>query len=64
MLVKFEFITVNNQVEYEALVTRLNIAKDIGVKCLTICSDSQIVVSQVEVIKPRISYCGNIWKEF
>ena len=38
----------NNQVEYEALIVRLKLAKDLGVKSLTIRSDSQLVVGQVK----------------
>ena len=43
--IKFDFPVSNNQVEYEALIAGLKLAKDIGVSRLLICNDSQIVTS-------------------
>ena len=43
----FDFQTTNNQVEYEAFVSRLNLGKDMGVKSLTARSDLQLVVGHV-----------------
>lgn len=43
----FDFFTINNEVEYEALIARLKIIKELGVAHLTIFSDCQLVVGQV-----------------
>lgn len=43
----FEFKATNNEVEYEALTTRMQLAKVVGTKHLTVISDSQLVVGQV-----------------
>ena len=45
--IKFDFLVSNNQAEYEALIARLQLASDVNVNKLTICSDSQIVMSQM-----------------
>ncbi|XP_072077913.1 uncharacterized protein [Arachis hypogaea] len=45
--VRYEFPVSNNQVEYEALLASLTLAKEVGAKILEICSDSQVVSSQV-----------------
>ena len=47
MFIKFDFPVSNNQAEHEALIPSLQLASDVGVERLTICSDSQIVTSQV-----------------
>ena len=47
MSIKFDFLISNNQAEYEALIAELQLAIDVGVTRLTVCSDSQIVTSQV-----------------
>ena len=36
-----------NQTKYESLITRLKLAKNLGVKSLIVKSDSQLVVDQV-----------------
>ena len=41
------FKATNNEAEYEALITGLNLAKDMGIKKLSIRSDSQQVVNQL-----------------
>ncbi|KAL5554777.1 hypothetical protein UlMin_042178 [Ulmus minor] len=41
------FKATNNEAEYEALIARLNLAKDMGIKKLSIRSDSQLVVNQL-----------------
>ncbi|XP_072080892.1 uncharacterized protein [Arachis hypogaea] len=46
-LVKFEFSVSNNQVEYEALLGGLALAREVGATRLEICSDSQVVTSQI-----------------
>ncbi|XP_074361084.1 uncharacterized protein LOC141701299 [Apium graveolens] len=44
--ITFAFKATNNQAKYEALLSGLRLAKSLGVKCLIIYSDSQIVVRQ------------------
>jgi len=44
---KFEFKTSNNQAEYEALLTGLELARDMGADCLVCHSDSQLLVGQL-----------------
>ncbi|KAL8099799.1 hypothetical protein AgCh_032162 [Apium graveolens] len=44
--ITFAFKATNNQAEYEALLSGLRLAKSLGVRRLTIYSDSQIVVRQ------------------
>ena len=44
---KFEFKASNNQAEYEALIAGLKLAIDVSVKNLTVQSESQLLVSQV-----------------
>ena len=41
------FKATNNEAEYEALIAGLNHAKDMGIKKLSIRSDSQLVVNQL-----------------
>ena len=43
----FNFQLTNNQAEYESLIIRLKLAKDLGVKSLVLKSDSQLIVGQV-----------------
>nr|XP_025681124.1 uncharacterized protein LOC112782770 [Arachis hypogaea] len=45
--VRFEFPISNNQAEYEALIGGLTLAAEVGARRLEICSDSQVVTSQV-----------------
>ncbi|XP_015964818.1 uncharacterized protein LOC107488572 [Arachis duranensis] len=45
--VRFEFPISNNQAEYEALIAGLILAAEVGARRLEICSDSQVVTSQV-----------------
>ncbi|XP_016167896.1 uncharacterized protein LOC107610350 [Arachis ipaensis] len=45
--VKFKFPVSNNQAEYEALIGGLVLAGEVGATRLEVCSDSQIVTSQV-----------------
>ncbi|XP_057756056.1 uncharacterized protein LOC130975257 [Arachis stenosperma] len=46
--IKFEFPVSNNQVEYEALLGGLVLAKEVGATRLEVCSDSQVVTSQIK----------------
>lgn len=45
--IKFNFLISKNQAKYEALIAGLQLCSDVGVIRLMICSDSQIVMSQV-----------------
>lgn len=44
---KFAFQASNNQAEYKALLARMRLAIDMGVKRLVVRSDSQLVMEQV-----------------
>ena len=46
-VVRFQYPTTNNEVEYESLLTGLRIAKVLGATTLRVQSDSQLVVGQV-----------------
>ncbi|KAL0361889.1 UNVERIFIED_CONTAM: hypothetical protein Sradi_3873400 [Sesamum radiatum] len=46
--VKFGFKASNNEAEYEALVIGMKMAYEAGVRHLITCSDSQLIVKQVE----------------
>ena len=46
-VLRFEFLTINNGAEYEALIAGLKIAKELEVDWLQVYSDSQLVVGQV-----------------
>ena len=41
------FKATNNEAEYEALIAGLNLAKDMGIRKLSVRSDSQLVVNQL-----------------
>ena len=45
---KFEFQASNNEAECEAVIVRLNLAHSMEADQLEICSDSQLVVKQIE----------------
>ncbi|XP_074352581.1 uncharacterized protein LOC141691723 [Apium graveolens] len=44
--INFAFKATNNQAEYEALISGLNLAKSLGISKMVVYSDSQIVVKQ------------------
>uniref|UniRef100_A0A2N9GP36 RNase H type-1 domain-containing protein n=1 Tax=Fagus sylvatica TaxID=28930 RepID=A0A2N9GP36_FAGSY len=44
---RLQYPTINNEAEYEALLTGLRIAKELGANRLKIRSDSQLIVGQV-----------------
>ena len=46
-MVRLDFFTINNEVEYEALIARLDLAKATGVANLIVYYDFQVVTSQV-----------------
>ena len=45
--VRFEFAASNNEAEYEALILGLNICSEAGARTLSVFSDSQLIVGQV-----------------
>ena len=45
---RFGFQASNNEVEYEAVIAGLNLAHSLEVDQLEVCSDSQLVVRQIE----------------
>jgi len=45
---RFKFPASNNQAEYEACIAGMKIAKEIRAENLIICSDSQLMISQVK----------------
>ncbi|XP_016192246.1 uncharacterized protein LOC107633126 [Arachis ipaensis] len=47
---KFKFPVSNNQAEYEALLGGLTLAREVGATKLELCSDSEVVTSQVNEI--------------
>lgn len=44
----FNFKATNNQAEYDALIARLNLTKEIGVARVVARSNSQLVTNQVK----------------
>uniref|UniRef100_A0A803PS73 RNase H type-1 domain-containing protein n=1 Tax=Cannabis sativa TaxID=3483 RepID=A0A803PS73_CANSA len=44
--IKCDFKVTNNETEYEALLARLDLAKEMNIKTLEIMSDSQLIVNQ------------------
>ena len=45
---RFEFQDSNNEAEYEAIITKLNLTHSREADQLEVCSDSQLVVKQIE----------------
>lgn len=45
---RFDFSTINNEIEYKALIAGLKIIKGLGVRYLTTFSNSQLVVWQIK----------------
>jgi hypothetical protein len=43
-----DFVTTNNEAEYEAVLAGLSIAREMGAKNIKIRSDSQVIVSHVQ----------------
>jgi ribonuclease HI len=48
MELKLNFLTTNNEAEYEAVITGLRLAEHLGEKNLEIRSNSQVVVSHIQ----------------
>ena len=44
---KFDFTVTNNEAEYEALITGLQMAKDLDVQKIVVFCDSQLVVNHI-----------------
>ena len=44
---RLQFPATNNEAEYEALIARLRLAKEMGLQQLRVYSDSQLVINQV-----------------
>jgi ribonuclease HI len=47
MALKLDFQTTNNEAEYEAVITGLSLAENLGAKNLEVRSDSQVVVGHI-----------------
>ena len=45
-IIRLHFPALNNMAEYEALLSGLRIAIELGVKCLDVRGDSQLVIDQ------------------
>ena len=56
---KLDFPVSNNEAEYEALITKLRMARDLGIKIIQVFCDSKLVSAQIntefEARKPRIA---------
>ena len=46
--VRLQFPATNNEAKYEALLTRLSLAKALGAKNLIVQADSQLIIGQVK----------------
>ena len=47
-VVKLQFLAINNEAEYKALLTGLSLAKALGAKSLIVQADSQLIIGQVK----------------
>ena len=47
--VQFQFLVINNEVEYEAILTRLMVTKALGAKIVLLKSDSKLIIGQVNI---------------
>ena len=46
-MIRLDFLTTNNEAEYEALLAGLDLAKAIGATSVVIYCDSQVITNQV-----------------
>jgi ribonuclease HI len=46
--IKLDFVTTNNDAEYEAILARLSIARKMGASNVEIWSDSQVVMGHIQ----------------
>jgi ribonuclease HI len=57
-MIRLHFPASNNIVEYEALFNGLQIALELGIRCLEVCGDSELIVDQVmkesSYVNPKI----------
>lgn len=63
--IRLHFPTSNNMEKYEILVNGLRIAVELGIQCLDVLGDSQLVVGQVmkdlECHNPKmVTYCKDV----
>ena len=66
---RFGFRASNNEAEYEAIIAGLNFAHSMEVDQLEVCSDSQLVIKQIEdIYEPKgekwyyiLKRYGNYW---
>ena len=66
-MIRLHFPASNNVAEYKALINRLRIAAELGVKRLDVRGDSQLVVDQVmkesSCVNPKMAaYCQEVRK--
>ena len=45
---KLEFDSTNNVAEYEALISSLQVSKQMGVECISIFGDSELIIRQIK----------------
>jgi ribonuclease HI len=45
---KFNFMTSNNQAEYEACIAGIRVAKEMGASTIIVCSYPKLIVSQIK----------------
>ena len=45
---KLEFDSTNNVAEYEALISSLQVSKQMGVQCISIFGDSELIIRQIK----------------
>jgi ribonuclease HI len=66
-VIQLHFVTSNNIAEYEGLVNDLHISIELGIKCLNVRGDSQLIVDQVmkesSCHDPKMeAYCKVVWR--
>ena len=59
--VRLQFPTTNNEVEYEAVLLGLDLAKAAGIMSVVIHYDSQVVVRHINLAPTEVDY---VMKEF
>ena len=59
--VHLQFPTTNNEMEYEAIFSGLDLAKAVGVMLVVIHYDSQVVVRHINLAPTEVDY---VMKEF
>ena len=46
-MIRLDFLTTNNEAEYEALIVGLNLAKAAGAESMVVYCNSQVVIDQI-----------------